>query len=165
MEVAFLPLGGSTLKQWVEAEYLKDLDKSEVHIYDRDGDNLPQYQDACNKVNARDSDCWATLTSKRSIENYLHPDAIQEVLGVRVSYGDNDNVIEIVAKAKWESDNQGRSWENNCSKKNKGILKTHIKTMVSQFSWVKRLFHATLQNRSEIRSDWTEIANCHSSAE
>ncbi len=38
-------------------------------------------------------------------------------------------------------------------------------TMVSQFSWVKRLFHATIQNRSEIRSDWTEIANCHSSAE
>jgi len=97
--VAIIPLGGSTLIQWVDKHYLKGLDLPEIHIYDRDTQNPPKYQDVVNRVNARGDRSWATLTDKRELENYLHPDAIYEVLGVRITYGNRDDVPQLVAQA------------------------------------------------------------------
>lgn len=97
--VAILPLGGSTLKQWVDNYYSRNLQLPEVHIYDRDIASPPTYQSAVDAVNARTDGSWATLTNKREIENYIHPDAIQEVFGVSITFTDTCDVPSILCNA------------------------------------------------------------------
>ncbi len=101
--VAFVVLGGGTLQHWVNQHYLRGFGRPEVHIYDGD---VKKYQAASNEVNQRNDGSWAVCTTKREIENYLHPDAIYHAFGIRVAFGDNDDVPEIVGKAKnWNSGN------------------------------------------------------------
>jgi len=86
--VAFIVLGGSTLKHWVSKNYLQGLGRPEVHIYDND---VPKYQDSVEEVNARDDRSWATTTLKLEIENYLHSDAIRDAFGFDLNVLDNLN--------------------------------------------------------------------------
>lgn len=95
--VAILPLGGSTLKQWVDNYYSRNLELPEVHIYDRDTETPPTYQTTVDTVNARTDGSWATLTSKREIENYIHPAAIEEVFGVLITFTDTCDVPNILS--------------------------------------------------------------------
>lgn len=80
--IALVVLGGSTLKEWVNQHYLKNLRLPEVHIYDRDEqrNGKYKYQDAKDEVNARGDESVGYLTTKREMENYLHIDAINEAL-------------------------------------------------------------------------------------
>jgi predicted ATP-dependent endonuclease of OLD family len=98
IRIATIPLGGSTLKQWVHEYYTKNIGLSEVHIYDRDEATPPKYQRICDEVNARGQKCWATLTAKRELENYIHPDSIQEVFGVKLSFSDTDDVPKLLVE-------------------------------------------------------------------
>ncbi|MBB1315761.1 ATP-binding protein [Aliivibrio sp. SR45-2] len=82
--IVLLPLGGSTLKDWVNFHYLRHIGKPEVHIYDRDTDTPPAYQQACDRVNSRNDGSIAFLTSKREAENYLHVDAIKQAFRLEV---------------------------------------------------------------------------------
>ena len=75
---AFVVLGGSSLKHWVNNHYLKPLGLPEAHIYDSD---VPAYANSVAEVNARADGSWAALTEKHEIECYLHPDAIQDAFG------------------------------------------------------------------------------------
>ncbi len=84
--VAFVVLGGGTLKHWVDEYYLRALKRKEVHIYDRD---VASYAEAAAKVNAREDGSWAVQTSKHEIESYLHPDAIREAFNVAVDVTDH----------------------------------------------------------------------------
>ncbi len=85
---AFVPSGGSTLQHWVAGRYLADLGRKEAHIYDSD---VPDYGAAVGAVNARQDGSWATQTLKHEIESYLHPDAIEDALGVVVEVADHLN--------------------------------------------------------------------------
>lgn len=96
--VVVIPIGGSSLVQWVQAHYLRRIGLPEIHIYDRDTDTPPKYEDAVNEVNARQDGSWATLTAKRETENYLHPDAISDGVGVVVDFGSNDDVPHLLPK-------------------------------------------------------------------
>lgn len=101
--VAFVVLGGGTLQHWVNQHYLRGLGKPEVHIYDGDD---PKYHEFCDKVNQRNDGSWAVRTQKREIENYIHPDAIYKAFGIRVAFGDNDDVPAIIGKEKkWKPEN------------------------------------------------------------
>ncbi len=74
--VGYVVTGGSTLLHYVEKEYLGGLGKPEVHVYD--GDN-PAYARAAARINNEgNAKKVAFLTSKRELENYLHPEAIAE---------------------------------------------------------------------------------------
>ena len=95
--VAILPLGGSTLKQWVDKYYSENLELPEIHIYDRDNASPPVYQNSVDIVNARTNNSWATLTNKREIENYIHSDVINNVFGITITYNDTDDVSGLVA--------------------------------------------------------------------
>lgn len=98
--VAFVPTGGSSLKEWVDSRHLAGLGKPELHLYDKETpDETPARQATCEAVNTRGNRDFAKLTDKRAMENYLHPDAVHEALGVRVAFGDEDNVAEIVGQA------------------------------------------------------------------
>jgi putative ATP-dependent endonuclease of the OLD family len=96
---AILPLGGSTLKQWVENQYLRNLGLPEIHIYDRDTDIPPKYQAAIDAVNARTDNSWATLTTKRELENYVHSDILHHVFGVNIEFADVDDVPKLLCAA------------------------------------------------------------------
>ncbi len=109
--VALIPLGGGSLKHWVEKRYLRNLKLREVHIYDRDVAVPPKYQSACDSVNARGDGSWAVLTSKRELENYLHPDAIADGIdGVKVAFTETCDVPEIVARGVHEAADCGSPW-------------------------------------------------------
>lgn len=84
--VAFVLLGGSTLKHWVAAHYLRQLNRPEVHIYDSD---VATYGAAIDAVNNRTDGSWGVLTAKHEIECYLHADAIREAFGVDVVVTDH----------------------------------------------------------------------------
>lgn len=84
--VAFVVLGGGTLKHWVDEYYLRALKKKEVHIYDRD---VASYADATAKVNARQDGSWAVQTRKHEIESYLHSAAIVEAFNVTIEVTDH----------------------------------------------------------------------------
>lgn len=79
--MAFMVLGGSTLKHWVNEHYLRQLNRPEVHIYDGD---VKKYAESVQQVNQRNDGSWAVQTSKYEIENYLHSDAMRAAFGVEV---------------------------------------------------------------------------------
>ena len=101
--VAFVVLGGGTLTHWVNENYLRNLGRPEVHIYDGD---VSKYSEAVAQVNARTDGSWAVRTLKREIENYLHADAINEALGCTVAFTDTDDVPSLVgAQMSWNPKN------------------------------------------------------------
>lgn len=95
--IVFIPMGGHTLKDWVNNNYLKTLNKPEVHIYDRDLNTPPQYQKEFLAVNARNDGSIAFMTAKREMENYLHPNAIHAVFGVQIVINDLTDVSTTVS--------------------------------------------------------------------
>lgn len=89
-DVILIHLGGSTLQDWVNHNYLQKLGVPEYHIYD--SDNTGAHQAQCDTVNARGDDSSARMTSKREIENYIHKDAIEEEYGFTVEITDDMDV-------------------------------------------------------------------------
>lgn len=74
-KLVFIPLGGSSMELWVSR--LAEFNRPEFYLTDRDTvpPTLPKYQNEINQWTARG--CTAWVTSKRELENYLHPDAIR----------------------------------------------------------------------------------------
>lgn len=72
--------GGETLKDWVERDYLSNLNLPQVVIFDSDrtSEALPAHEDKQKRI--RDINAWgnrtAFMTRKREIENFVHPAAI-----------------------------------------------------------------------------------------
>ncbi|MGL3108903.1 ATP-binding protein [Bradyrhizobium sp. BR 1432] len=135
-ELIFFPFGGNNLALWTSR--LHPLNRPEFHIYDRD--NPPpqpgKYDEFAAQVNARDG-CSAVMTSKREMENFLHPDAILEAYqhqNIVVTFGapfaDFDDVPTLVAQAVHTA-TAGTPWPVNdlkkCNKKT-GQAKTLLNT-------------------------------------
>lgn len=95
--IVFIPLGGSSLSLWTHR--LAGLNRPEFHLFDRDEAPPadPPYQAAADEINARDS-AVAVLTGKKEMENYIHPDAIADALGISVQFSDFDDVPDLVAE-------------------------------------------------------------------
>ena len=75
-KIGWVITGGSSLKHYVENSYLSGLGKPEVHIYD--GDDI-KYIRAVQEINANnDPSKVAFNTLRRELENYLHPESINE---------------------------------------------------------------------------------------
>jgi len=95
-ELIFVPFGGGDLSLWKDR--LAGLSRAELHLYDRE---MPPETEARQRivdaVNRRPR-CRAFLTKKRSLENYLSPDAIREAGAVDISFSDHDYVAELVAR-------------------------------------------------------------------
>ncbi len=74
--VIIIPLGGSILKYWVDNRYLRKLGLPEIHIYD--GDN-EEYKQKAQEINNRNDGCKGFVTQKREIENYVHPNILENI--------------------------------------------------------------------------------------
>ncbi len=108
-QLVFLPIGGSSITAW--SDRLAPIRCREVHIYDRE---LPPETElrrkAIRRIKSRPG-CHAVLTRKRSMENYLHPDAILAAGGPRIDFGEDDSVPELVAQTAFETRHPHVSWE------------------------------------------------------
>jgi hypothetical protein len=72
------------------------LGRKEFHIYDGDVD---AYRVAAEQVNSRADGSLAVTTKRLMMENYLHPDAVREAVGVTITFGEQCNVPELVVAA------------------------------------------------------------------
>ncbi len=108
-ELIFLPAGGGDLWLWVDR--LAPLQRPEFHLYDRE---LPPETElrrrAAAMVNMRPG-CEARLTSKRSLENYLHPKAIRDVSGIELNFSDDCNVADLVAERRYTRQDAEPPWD------------------------------------------------------
>lgn len=74
--IIIIPIGGSTLKHWVDNHYLKKLGKPEIHIYDGDKE---EYKRKAEEINHRGDGSKGFITNKREIENYVHPKILEHI--------------------------------------------------------------------------------------
>ncbi|RDV37363.1 hypothetical protein DV096_15435 [Bradymonadaceae bacterium TMQ3] len=117
--IILLHLGGSTLKNWVNHDYLYKLGIPEVHIYDRDDKEKPKYQDTADKVNQRGNGSKAFITSKREMENFLHPEPIKDVFEIEIDVTDECDVPQLIAQKVHENAGSGKPWKDVPDKKRK----------------------------------------------
>jgi hypothetical protein len=115
--VAFVVTSGGNFRHWVNERYLANLSLPEVHIYDRDTETPPKYGAFVDQVNARGGTHWARLTSKREMENYLHPDAIAEAMQIAVVFTDACDVPTIVAQKIHLASGSPNAWSELDGKK------------------------------------------------
>jgi len=107
-ELIFLPIGGHP-RAWIKR--LAPLQLPEFYLFD--GETHPeteQRKEMVTQINRR-SRCRAVLTQKRSLENYLHPRAIQAVAEITPEFGDHDCVASEVAQRIFNSRHDDYSWE------------------------------------------------------
>ncbi|WP_299469100.1 hypothetical protein [uncultured Gimesia sp.] len=106
-ELIFLPISGHP-QAW--GKRLAPLNLPEFHLYDREQSPVTELrQQTVATINQRCC-CRAVLTSKRSLENYLHPRAIQTVANITPEFGDHDCVASEVAQRVFDSTHNDYSW-------------------------------------------------------
>ena len=109
-ELVFLPSGGGDSRSW--AYRLAGLGRTEFHLYDRDVSPVTETRrEMIAIVNGRPR-CRAVLTCLRALGDYLHPDAIFEVSGLRIEFSGGDNVAELVARQFHERHEGHVPWES-----------------------------------------------------
>lgn len=96
--LVFVPLGGSSLELWITR--LQGLNRPEFYLSDRDNPppQQPRYQQYITQW--IDRGCTAWVTSKRELENYLHPSTITTIEPTYACPGtDFDNIPLLLAEA------------------------------------------------------------------
>jgi hypothetical protein len=94
--LVFIPFGGGHVQAWTNR--LTPLGISEFHLYDHELPPESEHRQAAAALVNRRPRAHAVLTAKRSLENYLHPAAIEAAGNIVVEYDDFDPVARIVAK-------------------------------------------------------------------
>jgi hypothetical protein len=94
--VSFVPVGGGDPASWPNR--FRALGLAEFHLYDREQEpESAVRRQAIDRVNRR-PDCRGALTAKRSMENYLSPQAIAAAGGGQLIVGRNDSVAILQAR-------------------------------------------------------------------
>jgi hypothetical protein len=105
--IVFMPSCGNNLATW--AARLATLGLREFYLFDREQEpETSQRQRVADSINSRPG-CFATLTSKRTVENYLHQTAIRATCGIDLTFGDNSDVPALLALKLMERSGQ-LSW-------------------------------------------------------
>lgn len=116
-KLIFIPVSGSNVGLWVSR--LHKLGRPEFHIFDRDyaPPAQPHYGEAADLINAREN-CKAVHTSKRELENYLHPEAITAARPEVVldAIAEFDDVPLLAAQAVHAASESDKEWDELESK-------------------------------------------------
>ncbi len=108
--LVFIPLGGSSMELW--SVRLAGLDRPEFYLTDRDKQPpaQPKYHQRIAEWNAR-ANCTAVCTTKRELENYLHPDAIKSIAPTFPNaIADFDDVPLVLAQTLHTADANAPAW-------------------------------------------------------
>ncbi len=108
-QIVFLPAGGSDQREWLGR--LAPLGLPEFHLIDRDTPPRTTEQQAVVEEINRSPNSVGQLTSKRNMENYLHPQAIYTARGLKVLFTDEDDVAEMVAQKVHHLTRRELAWE------------------------------------------------------
>jgi predicted ATPase len=130
-KVIFFPLGGTNLTHW--ASRLRELYRPEFYIFDREVEPpaIPSNQEVVDAINARPN-CYACFTSKKEMENYIHPAAIKAALDVDITFSDFDDVPKLVARKIHELSGSDVPWDNlpdNQKKEKERKAKARLNTL------------------------------------
>jgi hypothetical protein len=106
----FIPFGGGDVLAW--SNRFAPLACHEFHLFDREiAPETAIRRKAVASVNARPR-CHAVLTSKRSLENYLHPAAIVLAGGPVCEFDDETSVPDCVARQQFVARNSALGWDH-----------------------------------------------------
>lgn len=108
--LVFIPLGGSSMELW--SIRLAGLDRPEFYVTDRDKapPAQPKYHQHIAGWNARPG-CTAYSTTKKELENYLHPDAIKAIAPTFPNaIADFDDVPMLLAETLHTADANAPAW-------------------------------------------------------
>jgi hypothetical protein len=107
-ELIFIPTGGNPAC-WITR--LSALRLPEVHLIDGESPPTTQTrQQVAAEINERMS-CRAFVTQHRSLENYLHPAAIDDAIGLRVEFSGTEDIPALVARGMHQASNVKMPWE------------------------------------------------------
>lgn len=115
--LVFIPCGGSSVELWVAR--LKHFNIAEFHIFDRDNppEMLSHYKTTADEINGRDH-AEAVHTSKRELENYIHPDVIAANVpgytgpdSIGVDH-DHIDIPQLIATARGTNGKKAKRWIN-----------------------------------------------------
>ena len=126
--LVIIPMGGD-LSGW--AERLEALGCRQFHLYDRESEpETSLRRRLAEKVNARPS-CHASMTTKRSLENYLHANAIAAAGGGTWVFDDDDCVASLLARSAYERAAPTTPWPDLSRRARQRLLnraKRHLNT-------------------------------------
>ena len=100
----FIPIGGGEIVAWDHR--LRQLSDRRFQLYDRETG-----VEAARRLAAAAANPAIRLTAKRSLENYLHSDAIRNAGGPLVTIDDDGDVAAMTAAAWLPMTRPGLSWE------------------------------------------------------
>jgi putative ATP-dependent endonuclease of OLD family len=109
-DVTFVPFGGGELWPW--SYRLADLGRPEFHLYDQESPPETEIRRQVVRIVNLRPGRRAVVTGKRSLENYLHPEAIFEAHGVLVEFSDHDPVADLVARQLYEREPGQPPWND-----------------------------------------------------
>ena len=159
-EIVFLTTGGTGSPDL--AQQLVRLGCAQFHLLDRESPaESSRRQQTVQAINALPG-CVAKLTSKRSLENYLHPQAIIEARGISVQFGDQDDVAALVAQAVLKLRQPELDWQelsHRCRKRLRNRAKKWLNTEAAA-RLTRQLLHE--QDPDDEVEDWlSTIAELH----
>ncbi len=159
--LVFIPLGGSSMELW--ASRLAGLDRPEIYITDRDNQppEQPKYHTHLTAWNQR-PETTGLCTTKRELENYLHPDAVRTVApAFPNSIQDFDDVPLMTAEAIHTADPLAPPWAGLDPEKKKekaSRVKRKLNTVAADAMTVAML--QTSDPTGEIES-WLRMIGTH----
>jgi len=132
--VSLIPLQGGNLKNWVNRNYLKDSNVTEIHIYDSDkgsSKNANQYKKQQDEINSREDSSYCFLTSKREMENYINKDLIESEFSISCdpisNWDEHDIPTFILNKSSYTDEKAIKGILNG--KLSKQITKQHLEEL------------------------------------
>ena len=127
-ELIFLPTGGSDLASW--SQRLAPLGCAEFHLYDREQSPETEVRRQVIAQVLQRPRCHAVLTGKRTLENYLHPTAIQRATGMSLAFSAHEDVAALFARQRWQDSQPPVSWDQ-LSRRAQKRLANHAKRVLN----------------------------------
>lgn len=130
--IKIIPMGGSSLKNWIDRNYLEGSNITEFHLYDKDSNE--QYKSSIEKVNKRPDNSKGVLTLKREMENYIHPSLYEKELEIdcsKIKDWDDSDIANIVSNKTKKFNNEKDVKQFTNGRLTKLMTKEHLIEMNS----------------------------------
>lgn len=153
-QLIFVPAGGGDFRPWLSR--LAAFGCAEFHLYDAELPPVSAQRTAWAAIVNGRARCRAFVTAKRSLENYLHPVAIQAASGLQLEFAAQDDVAELAARADFDRRYDHSAW-HSLSRRARRRLRDRAKHWLNTTA-VERMTPALLAEsdpRGEVAS-WLE---------